>query len=80
MLVSLLILKVTALWKHDMILYIYTDFICDPHPCNDGTCIPTGSSTFTCDCDVGFSGLQCDGKSNINLIKTTRAGVNYIPK
>jgi hypothetical protein len=52
-------------------LTIFTDFICDPHPCNDGTCIPTGSSTFTCDCDVGFSGPQCDGKSNINLINTT---------
>ena len=51
--------------------YLFAEFVCDSSPCNNnGTCIPTGPTNFTCGCDIGYSGLQCNGKINkVHVLK-----------
>ena len=41
----------------------YLASICDNTPCmNGGQCTPTSPTMFTCDCQTGFSGPQCNSE------------------
>ena len=33
---------------------------CDSPPCINGTCLRTGTSTYSCLCNEGYTGTQCD--------------------
>ena len=47
---------------------------CDSDPCVNGDCIDNGDSTYSCDCDPGFTGTNCDstiGEQVSWVIRTT---------
>ena len=47
--------------------YFCTDIDdCDPDPCVNGDCTD-GVNTYTCDCDDGYTGTNCD-QSNDNWL------------
>lgn len=53
------------------IIHIYSVLIfvdvstnpCDTNPChNNGKCIKKSQTTYTCECQYGYTGLRCEGK------------------
>lgn len=46
---------------------------CDNSPCvNGGTCVRQDTENFTCECVVGYGGVNCGtGKGTVNLVMLT---------
>ena len=70
------------MFEYICLLY-YSANICDSTPCkNGGTCSISGH-TYTCSCQDGFYGNECQGTLNIYLImsasknKSKRSWRNY---
>jgi hypothetical protein len=53
-------------------MYTISASACDGTPSNGlGTCIPIDSTNFTCDCDVGYHGDQCECKKQQSFLFLT---------
>ena len=59
---------------------------CDPDPCPNGDC-EDGVDSYTCDCDLGFTGVNCETSEivfllhrlfNLGLYKLTIKQCSYI--
>jgi len=42
------------------LIYLTAIDLCDPNPCEHGSCANDGSGGYTCDCYDGYSGDDCD--------------------
>ena len=55
-----------------VLIYIAAIPYCDQHDCeNYGTCVSTTSTTWSCDCDPGYSGPNCEIQMSIDLFTVT---------
>ena len=43
---------------------------CQPNPCINGTCVAIGSSSFKCQCRVGYTGDICQSSMIMTLISS----------
>lgn len=58
-------------WVGTTVLFFLPADACDSTPCqNNGTCVLTAQGSFTCTCDVQFTGIVCDLRTS-NLHKHT---------
>ena len=48
-------------------VFIETD-PCKADPCHNGRCIPISDGSYHCDCVEGFSGPNCNGEFNGELV------------